>query len=70
MDKGAWGTVANLQTQELSNDAIYNVWCDRAAEIAWEQGFPSHYDPAVTPVEKWPLFSIHPTYHKLTGNMN
>lgn len=69
-DSRPWDTVYDLQQQKLSNDEIYNVWCDRAADIAWEQGLTSHFDPAVSPAEKWALFSIHPCYHKVTGNLN
>jgi ribonuclease HI len=69
-DTEAWDTVSDLQSQGLTNDAIYNVWCDRAAAIAWEQVFPSNFDPVVTPAEKWALFTIHPSYHKIICDMN
>jgi hypothetical protein len=69
-NSGPWDTAYDLHQQKLSNNEIYNVWCDRAAGIAWEQGLTSHFDPAVSPAEKWALFSIHPCYHKVTGNLN
>lgn len=69
-DNGPWDTVHDLKQQKLSNDEIHNVWCDRAAGIAWEQGLTSHFDPDVTLDEQWALYSIHPCSHKLTGNLN
>jgi hypothetical protein len=69
-DNGEWDSVVHLVEQQLSTYEIYNVWCDRASNIAWEQGFPSHSNPDITPTEKWALFSCRTTYHKLIGELN
>jgi hypothetical protein len=30
----------------------------------------SHYDPDASPAERWAIFSAHPHYHKIIGNLN
>jgi hypothetical protein len=40
------------------------------AEQEWIYGTPSYFDPLVTPVEKWALFSHHPHLHILTGDLS
>ncbi len=69
-DKKPWETFSELKRLNLSRDETYNVWCDRMAQKTWETGASSYFDPVVLPTEKWALFSIHPCYHKVTGNLN
>jgi hypothetical protein len=58
-----------LFEQNLSRDEIFNVWCDRAAKEAWEFTNPI-FNQDVTPGEKWALFLVHPTRHKIIGNFS
>jgi len=46
-DKKPWSSVEDLQSQQLSRDEIYNVWCDRMAGEAWKSSFPIIEDPDV-----------------------
>ncbi len=34
------------------------------------QGGPSFSDPDVTPAEKWAVYSSHPVFHKIIGNLS
>jgi hypothetical protein len=40
------------------------------AQVEWECGSTSHFDPEALPAKKWAVFIIHPFYHKLTGNLD
>jgi hypothetical protein len=50
-DKQPWESITDLESQQLSCDEIYNVWCDKAANTAWLQGDPSSSDPEVSLTE-------------------
>jgi hypothetical protein len=38
--------------------------------IEWKSGDPSIFDPDISPQEKWGVFSHHPVYYKLIGNLS
>jgi len=48
---------------------VYNVLCDKLAQIEWETGNTALPDPQVTPQEKWALFSSYPESHKVIGDL-
>jgi hypothetical protein len=68
-DKKPWKSLQDLTDQCLSRDEIYNIWCDYMVGNAWDKYTPVD-DPDVTPAERWALYSVYPTYHKITGNLN
>jgi len=43
-------TPTDLILQKLSQDEIYNIWCDRLAQQAWDKGGSSIPDPDVSPI--------------------
>jgi len=63
-----WKSIEDLKSQKLSCDEIYNVWCDYMAGCAWEHSTPID-DPDIMVAERWALYSIHPTYHKIIGQL-
>jgi len=67
-DKKPWKCLKDLLDQNLTRDEVYNVWCNHTANNAWMNSTPVD-DPAVTPAEQWALYSCHPTYHKITGDV-
>jgi hypothetical protein len=69
-DTEQWCTIADLQSQQLSRDQIYNIWCDKMAKQSWTIGSPTVSDPAVTPEEQWAVYASFPSFHKLTGNLS
>jgi hypothetical protein len=70
MDKQPWQSIEDLKLQKLSRDEIYNIWCNRVANEAWHNTACSLFDPDVAPLEKWAIFSVYPTYHKITGQLD
>jgi len=64
-DKKPWKYLKDLTHQHLSRDEVFNVWCNHLANNAWEKYTPVD-DPAVTPAERWAIYSFHATYHKIT----
>jgi hypothetical protein len=69
-ESGQWSTISDLQSQQLSRDQIYNIWCDKTASHSWNIGSPAIYDPDVTIEEQWAVYALFPCYHKLTGNLS
>ncbi len=69
-DKQPWSTVIDLQSQHLSRDKIYNVWCDRMAGEAWNSSFSPQDAPDVYIDEHWAVYSLFPHYHKITGELS
>jgi len=50
-------------------DKIYDIWCDSyLVGTEWEKSVPMD-DPKVTAAERWVLYSIFPTFHKITGGL-
>jgi hypothetical protein len=68
--QGMENDLKDLQNQKLSRDEIYNIWCDRMANMEWEHGMPQCDDPDVSPYEKWAIYSCHSTYHNIIGNLS
>jgi hypothetical protein len=67
-DNSKWRDLHDLKQQKLSNPAILNVWCDREANNA-----RSHYltqTAEVYPNERWALYTMDPTPHKITGKLD
>jgi len=69
-EKQPWETVADLESQRLSRDEIYNIWCDRAASTAWLKGNPSLPDPDLSMEEKWAVYSMYPSFYKINDNLD
>jgi hypothetical protein len=68
LSKKPWKSLEELKQQRLSQDETYNVWCDYLAGNAWEISVPWE-DPEVAPMERWALYSVYPTIHKITGGV-
>jgi len=69
-DKESWETLEQLKNQKISTEETFNVWRDRLASNEWKNETHLVYDPDVPPQEQWGIYSNHPTYHKLLGNMS
>jgi hypothetical protein len=69
-EKKGWQSIKDLEDQKLTRDQIYNVWCDRMAEIQWQFADTSFLDPEVSPSERWGIYATQPYWHKLTGNLD
>jgi len=69
-EKGPWKSIQDLEEQKLSHEEIFNVWCDGAAENEWAFGSASCFDPAVSPAEKWAIFTQVPYHYKLIGDLS
>jgi hypothetical protein len=63
-DKKLWNNITKLQGQGLSQDEIFNIWCIKMANEEWHHSSITLSDPAVTPAEKWAIFSRHPSFQK------
>jgi hypothetical protein len=68
-DKKQLSSIEDLQSQQLSRDEIYNIWCDRMAGEAMTSFFPTIDDPDVYITEKWAIYSQYPTKHKIVGDL-
>jgi hypothetical protein len=64
-----WSNTAELKELKLSHESKLNVLCDKMAGEArlLDQSYP---DADTLPSEKWALFSLVPTLHKLTCHMD
>lgn len=68
-EKKPWQSVSDLVKQWLSNEEIYNVWCNKQAEFKWQSKSAGIADPGVTTHEKWAFFSNHPQQHKIISDL-
>jgi hypothetical protein len=67
-DKTPWESVDDLILQRLSRDEIFNVWCNKLAEHAWQYDSLAVPDPSTNPIEWWAIFSRYPYLHKITNH--
>lgn len=61
--------LSDLQTQRLTDDKIYNIWCDKMAGEAWQSRFPPQDDPEVYSKEQWAVYSQYSSFHNITGDL-
>jgi hypothetical protein len=69
-EKKPWKTIEDLKDQTLSRDEIYNIRCDRMANMAWHSNNYSVFDPGVSPADCWAIFLSRPIHHKITGKLD
>ncbi len=63
-----WTTFDDLKALKLPMDAVLNISCDIEAERIRIHN-PSHPEMSVLPAEQWAVFSLIPTPHKITGQL-
>jgi hypothetical protein len=68
-DKAEWETIVDLENQKLMRDEIFNVWCDRLAAAECNSGSIPIDTQEVTSAKQWTFYSIHPTFHKIIGDL-
>ena len=47
-DKEQWDSLEQLNSQKLSMEETFNMWCDRVASQKWHHGTHSVFDPDVS----------------------